>query len=85
MKQFENVSEIRKLKQADLVPVLQDFTQEEKRELKAYLEEKNAGDVNGGGQFLHVKNFIISRQFPSQPKTSKIKFADELAKILSEV
>ena len=85
MKQFESISEIRKLKQVDLVPILQDFTSDEKRELKSYLEEKNAADVNGGGQFLHVKNFIISKQFPSQPKASKVKFADELAKVLSEV
>jgi len=85
MKQFESVSEIRKLKQVDLVPVLQDFTPEEKRELKAYLEEKSADEVNGGGQFLHVKNFIISKQFPAKPKTNKVKFADELARVLSEV
>ncbi len=85
MKQFENIAEIRKLKQADLIQILQNFTLDEKKELKAYLEEKNANDTNGGGQFLHVKNFIITKQFPSKPKTSKPKFIDELAKVLSEV
>ena len=85
MKQFESVSEIRKLKQIDLVPILQDFTPDEKRELKTYLEEKSADEVNGGVQFLHVKNFIIARQFPSKPKSTKVKFSDELAKILNEV
>ena len=85
MKQFESVSEIRKLKQADLIPILRDFTPEEKHELKVYLEEKSAYEVNGGGQFLHVKNFIISKQFPPKVKNDKVKFADELAKVLSEV
>lgn len=84
MKQFTNISEIRKLKQVDLVPILQDFTLEEKRELKAYLEEKHADEVNGGGQFLHVKNFIIAKQFPHK-EVNKTNFANELAALLSEV
>lgn len=85
MKQFESISEIRKLKQVDLIPIIQDFSLEEKRELKSYLEEKNATETNSGGQFLHVKNFIIAKQFPSKPKPNKAKFADELLKVLNEV
>lgn len=85
MKQFESILEIRKLKQTELIPILQDFTLEEKRELKTYLEERKANEKNGGGQFLHVKNFIITKQFPSAPKSNKPKFSDELSKLLEEV
>ena len=84
MKIFNNRSEIRKLTHAELVQVIKEFTQEEKKEFKVYLEEKMGTDTNSNTMFLHAKNFIAAKQFPKKVKNT-VTFSDEVLEILKEV
>jgi hypothetical protein len=84
MKIFTNRSEIRKLTHPELVQVIKEFTQDEKKEFKIYLEEKMGTNTNSNTMFLHAKNFIAEKQFPKKIKSTRT-FSDDVLDILKEV